>query len=152
MKRWKWWKKTYQVNISCFLHTSVSSFSYFRLLCSFFLWNVALSLFVMDDFNFQNALRHSQFSKHKISTILVTEWICVLNKLSLGSAAYPDFICFRRHFLQKIKNDYLLKPPSPLVAPPLDETVLHLFYECNITQNLWNELVYSLKTNSICLI
>ena len=40
----------------------------------------------------------------------MTEWICVLNKLSFGSAAYPDFVCLRRDtFLQKIKNDYLAK-------------------------------------------
>ena len=60
----------------------------------------------------------------------MTEWICVLNKLSFGSAAYPDFVCLRRDtFLQKIKNDYLEKsggmgakvPPAPLVAPPLDK-------------------------------
>ena len=40
----------------------------------------------------------------------MTEWICVLNKLFFGSAAYPDFVCLRRDtFLQKIKNDYLAK-------------------------------------------
>ena len=50
-------KSNYPVNI--FLHTSVSSFSYFRLLYSFFLWKMVLSLFAMDDFNFQNTLQHS---------------------------------------------------------------------------------------------
>ena len=58
----------------------------------------------------------------------MTEWIFVLNKLSFGSAAYPDFVCLRRDtVLQKIKNDYLAKkwrgggysPPAPLVALPL---------------------------------
>ena len=60
----------------------------------------------------------------------MTEWICVLNKLSSGSAVYPDFVCLRRNtFLQKIKNDYLatkwwrgggIKPPStPRGATPL---------------------------------
>ena len=40
----------------------------------------------------------------------MTEWICVLNKLSFGLAAYPDFVCLPRDtFLQKIKNDYLAK-------------------------------------------
>ena len=55
-----------------------------------------------------------------------------LNKLSFGSAAYPDFVCLRKDtFLQKIKNDYLakkwgwggsgwgLKAPNPLVVPSL---------------------------------
>ena len=60
----------------------------------------------------------------------MTEWIYVLNKISFGSAAYPDFVCLHRDiFLKKIKNDYLTKkcggggrakaPPAPLVAPPL---------------------------------
>ena len=41
---------------------------------------------------------------------LVTEWTCVLNKLSFGPAAYSDFVCLRKDtFLQKIKNDYLAK-------------------------------------------
>ena len=64
-----------------------------------------------------------------------------MNKLSFGSAAYPDLICLGGDtFLQKIKNDYLAKkcvcvcvcgggggivgakaPAAPLVAPPLFE-------------------------------
>ena len=40
----------------------------------------------------------------------MTEWICFLNKLSFGSADYPDFVCLRRDtILQRIKNDYLAK-------------------------------------------
>ena len=80
-----------------------------------------------------------QFSKHTSAllifktrsfSILSDEQICVSNKLSFSSAAYPDFVCLRRDtFLQKIKNDYLpksgggregrIKAPRPLVAPSL---------------------------------
>ena len=56
----------------------------------------------------------------------MTEWCCILNKLSFGLTGYPDFVSLRRDtFFQKIKNDYLakkgggVKAPSPLVAPPL---------------------------------
>ena len=40
----------------------------------------------------------------------MTEWCCILNKLSFGSTGYPDFVSLRRDtFFQKIKNDYLAK-------------------------------------------
>ena len=40
----------------------------------------------------------------------MTEWFCILNKLSFGSTGYPDFFSLRRDtFFQKIKNDYLAK-------------------------------------------
>ena len=62
----------------------------------------------MDDFNFQNTTAFLIFKTRNFGT--VTEWICVLNKLSFCSAAYPDFFCLRRDtFLKKIKNDYLAK-------------------------------------------
>ena len=49
----------------------------------------------------------------------MTEWICVLNKLSFGSAAYPDFVCLRRNtFLQKMKNDCLATKGGGHKAPP----------------------------------
>ena len=40
----------------------------------------------------------------------MTEWFCILNKLSFGPTGYPDFVSLRRDtFFQKIKNDYLAK-------------------------------------------
>ena len=59
---------------------------------------------------------------------------------------------YSRSFQYKILNNVLYlnkklfkfrKSTSPLCpfCKLSDETVLHLFYECNITLNLWNELV-----------
>ena len=64
---------------------------------------------------------------------LVTEWICVLNKLSFDSAAYPDIVCLRKDtFLQKIKTDYLAKntkknklPSPPSGAAPVKKTQIY---------------------------
>ena len=58
----------------------------------------------------------------------MTEWFCILNKLSFGSTGYPDFVSLRRDtFFQKIKNDYLAKkwrggdkaPQPPSGAAPV---------------------------------
>ena len=48
----------------------------------------------------------------------MTEWFCILNKLSFGSTGYPDFVSLRRDtFFQKIKNDYLAKKWGGVKAP-----------------------------------
>ena len=63
---------------------------------------------------------------------------------------------YSRSFQYKILNNVLYlnkklfkfqKSTSPLCpfCKLSDETVLHLFYECNITLNLWNELVLFFK-------
>ena len=64
---------------------------------------------------------------------------------------------YYRSFQYKILNNVLhlnkklftfRKSTSPLCpfCKFSDETVLHLFYECNIILNLWNELVLFFKT------
>ena len=64
---------------------------------------------------------------------------------------------YYRSFQYKILNNVLhlnkklftfRKSTSPLCpfCKLSDETVLHLFYECNIILNLWNELVLFFKT------